>query len=126
MKGIADTSLLVVETNEDYVVPEHLAISVMTLAELIVGVLTARDSVTKSKRMKTLSRVEEEISALPVDKEVVRCFAELATDARDRGRKPKVIDTLIAATAMAYDLPVYTRDNDFAAFEQVESVVLKD
>ena len=51
---------------------------------------------------------------LPIDSEVARTFAKLVAEARRRGKRPKIMDTWIAATAVTHDIPVYTQDEDFA------------
>lgn len=96
--------------------PDYYAISAMTLAELHVGALVARDPTARAARVRLLTAVEHEVDVLPIDDTVARRFGELVAGARQAGRKPKVADTLIAATALAHDLPVITCDEDFAAF----------
>ena len=61
--------------------------------------------------MRTLTAVEA-LVALPVDDDVAREFSEIVAEAR-RQRAPKILDSLIAATARALDVPVYTQDADF-------------
>jgi predicted nucleic acid-binding protein len=56
---------------------------------------------------------------LPIDAEVARTFAELVAEARRHGKRPKIMDTWIAATAVAHDIPVYTQEEDFAEIPQV-------
>jgi predicted nucleic acid-binding protein len=72
--------------------------------------------------MRSLSEVERNFDAVPIDKEVARSFAMLVADARSRGRKPKIMDAWIAATAVTYDLPLFTQDADFGQFPDVEVV----
>ena len=117
MNGLLDTSVLIArEQGLDAAWPDHGAISVITLAELEVGVLRARSSDVRAERLRSLSRVEQEFDALPVDQTVARRFAQLVAAAREQGRRPRVVDALIAATALAHGLPVYTRDADFDEF----------
>ena len=66
--------------------------------------------------MRTLADVERTFDAVPVDDAVARRFAELASDARRKGRRPKLLDTLIAATALEQGVAVYTQDEDFGRF----------
>ena len=84
----------------------------ITVAELRIGVLVAADSAVRARRMRTLSEVER-LNALPVDDDVAREFAEIVAEARGGRRRPKILDSLIGATARALDVPVYTQDNDF-------------
>ena len=84
----------------------------VTVAELRIGVLVARKPSVRAQRMRTLAEVEA-LDALPVDDDVAREFAEIVAEARHRRRRPKILDSLIAATARALDVPVYTQDADF-------------
>lgn len=72
--------------------------------------------------MRSLSEVERTFDPLPVDKAVARDFAMIVADARQRGRKPKIMDAWIAATAVAHDLPVYTQDADFDDLAEVKVI----
>jgi predicted nucleic acid-binding protein len=98
------------------------AISVVTVAELYLGVLMADDLTTRAQRLRTLSSVESLFEPLPIDADVTRAFAELVAEARRQGRRPKVMDTWIAATAVAHGLPVYTQDDDFLAIPRARIV----
>lgn len=89
------------------------AVSVLTLAELRVGVLLARDPTTRAARLRTLEIAMREHEPLPVDDAVADRFAGLVAVVRSAGRNPRVLDTLIAATALAHDATVATQDDDF-------------
>lgn len=82
----------------------------------------ATDPEVQARRLGTLSLVESTFEPLPIDPDVARTFAELASAARREGRRPKVMDLWIAATAVAHRLPVYTQDDDFTAVPQVRAV----
>ena len=84
----------------------------ITVAELRIGVLVAADPAVRAERMRTLSEVEK-LNALQIDDDVAREFAEIVAEARRRRQRPKILDSLIAATARALDVPVYTQDADF-------------
>jgi predicted nucleic acid-binding protein len=96
----------------------------MTIAELHLGILAARDPVERARRLNTLVLVEREFEPLPVTTEVARRFAELVAALRALGRQASVIDAIIAATALAHGLTLYTQDADFTAFPQLQTVVL--
>lgn len=115
MKGLLDTTILVVREQGRPIrgLPEESAVSVVTIAELHVGVLLADEPRVRAQRLRTLSEVERDFDPLPIDREVARNFAVIVADARSRGRKPKIMDTWIAATAVTHRLPVYTQDSDF-------------
>ena len=104
--------------------PDEAAISVMTLAELHVGVLLAPAPKVEAQRLRTLARVERAFDPLPVDDSVARVFAEIVADARRRHRQLLVVDALIAATAVANDLPLYSQDRDLALMPGVELVLV--
>ncbi|MFN2389718.1 MAG: PIN domain-containing protein [Actinomycetota bacterium] len=124
MKGLLDTSVLIAREDggRPGALPEESAISVVTLAELHIGVLVADDPRVRARRMRSLSEVERSFDALPIDKDVARSFATIVADARNHGRKPKIMDAWIAATAVAHDLPVYTRDADFDRLADVRVI----
>jgi predicted nucleic acid-binding protein len=97
--------------------PEEISVSAMTLAELHVGVLVTDDPDVRAARLKTLTSVEHEVEVLPIDDRVARSFGEIVATARRSGHKPAVADALIAATAQAHSLTLYTCDADFEGFE---------
>jgi len=123
-RGLLDTSVFVAEERRRPLgaLPDTAAISVITIAELHLGVLMADDPKIRARRLRTLSAVEALFEPLPIDTAVARAFAEIAAEARRQGKRPKIMDTWIAATAVAHNLPVYTQDEDFAAIPQVRVV----
>jgi predicted nucleic acid-binding protein len=102
--------------------PDDVAVSVITLAELELGVLLATDPDTRSQRLGTLTRVREQTAGLPADARVASAYARLAASEIAAGRRPRVHDTWIAATALAHGASVWTQDADFTAFAVVEVV----
>jgi predicted nucleic acid-binding protein len=100
--------------------PEEVSVSVITLAELELGVLMAKDADTRSQRLATLTRVREQTPGLPADERVASAYARLAAGELAAGRKPRVHDTWIAATALAHGAEVWTQDADFSNFGAVE------
>ena len=75
--------------------PEQVSVSVVTLAELELGVLMARDAHTRSQRLATLTAVREQSAGLPADERVASAYARLAAGELSEGRKPRVHDTWI-------------------------------
>ncbi|MGH7903247.1 MAG: PIN domain-containing protein [Candidatus Dormibacteraceae bacterium] len=112
-RALADTSLLVARERERSVEahPEELAVSIVTLAELRLGVLTAEGG-TRARRLRTLIEAER-LAPLPVDRLVAQAWAELVRSLRAAGRRMPVNDSWIAATAIAHRLPLVTRDADY-------------
>ena len=99
--------------------PEEIAVSVITAAELELGVLRAANDDARALRLATLSRVQATYPLLPVDPEVASCFARLAAAELSRGRRLRRHDTWIAATALRHGAYVVTQDADFSSFEDV-------
>jgi predicted nucleic acid-binding protein len=102
--------------------PEQVSVSVITLAELELGVLMAKDADTRSQRLTTLTRVREQTPGLPADQRVASAYARLAAGELTAGRRPRVHDTWIAATALAHGAEVWTQDAGFSSFGAVEVV----
>ena len=121
MKGLVDTSVFIAREagRPPESLPDEPAVSVVTLAELHLGVLRARDVQTRARRLRTASRVEREYDAIPIDAEVARTFASISRDARAAGRRPRVMDLWIAATGVRHGLVVFTQDADFDEIPQV-------
>jgi predicted nucleic acid-binding protein len=119
--GVLDTSVFVAGESGRPLgpLPDEAAISAITVAELYLGVLMADDPDVRATRLATLNAVERRFDPLPVDDAVAHVFAELVARARRLGRRPKVPDVLVAATAVAHRMPVYTQDEDFAAIPGV-------
>jgi predicted nucleic acid-binding protein len=122
MRGLLDTSVFIAgEAGRPLEpLPDEPAISVITLGELHLGVLRAKDGDTRARRLRTLSRVERQFDAIPIDTEVARTFASIVADARAVGRRPRAMDAWIAATAVRHGLVVFTQDADFDHIPQVQ------
>lgn len=123
-KAVADTSIFIAqETGRELgELPEKIAVSVITVAELELGVLRAAEPEARARRLSTLSRVQSIYPLLPIGPEIASCFARIAAAERARGRRLRRHDTWIAATAMKHGAAVLTQDSDFSSFEQVEVV----
>jgi predicted nucleic acid-binding protein len=120
-RAIADTSVFVAQESGRELgdLPDEIAVSVITTAELELGVLRAKDNDTRALRLATLSRVRSSYPLLPVDPEVASCFARIASDELGSGRRLRRHDAWIAATALRHGAAVVTQDNDFSAFTAV-------
>lgn len=92
--------------------PEQVAVSVITVAELRLGVLAAADGPTRARRLETLSRAES-LEPLTVDGPVAHAWAVLRLALRDAGKRMPLNDSWIAATAIAHRLPVVSQDDDY-------------
>ena len=127
-RGLLDTSVLIAQETGRRLgpLPAMSSVSVVTIAELHLGVLMADDPVIRAERLRTVSRAEALFEPLPVDVNVARTFATLVASARRAGRRPTIQDTWIAATAATHNLPLYTQDDTqddgFAGIPQVRGV----
>ena len=125
-RAVLDTSILIAREQERPLarpLPENVAVSVISVAELELGVLLAGDSNTRAARLRTLGDVRSLMGSLPVDERTASAYAQLAASVIAAGRKPRVNDTWIAATAMVNDAEVWTQDADFSDFAQAVTVV---
>ena len=123
MRGLLDTSVFVARESGRPLgpLPAEGLVSVITVAELRIGVLMAEESSIRAQRLATLSEVEA-FEPLPVDDAAGRAFAEIVADSRSRGKRPRILDALIAATARSLAMPVYTQDADFEDMVGVDVV----
>src|SRR5680860_62775 len=124
-RALLDTSVFVAEEQGRPLaraLPEEVAVSVVTLAELETGVLMAKDDDARATRMQTLVSVRERAAGIPADQKVASAYARLASAALRRGKKPRVQDTWIAATAVVHGAEVWTQDADFTEFDGVAVV----
>ena len=127
-RGLVDTSVLI---DLDVVDPDHLprelAVSAISMAELAAGPHATSDADERARRQDRLQRTEATFDPLPVDGDVARAYGRVyaavaATGRRARGRR--ATDLLIAATALAADLPLYTRNPaDFAGLSDLLDIV---
>lgn len=93
--------------------PAVAAVSVVTIGELRAGVLSADDPTSRAIRLETLMRALS-TTAMPIDGPVAVAWAELRSVLREAKRRMPINDSWIAATAIAYRMPVVTQDDDYA------------
>jgi len=127
-RGLIDTSVVIdLEQIDAAALPEELAVSAMTMAELAAGPHATADPAERARRQDRLQRAEATFEPLPVDSETARAYGRVyaavtATGRKARGRR--AIDLLIAATALATGLPLYTRNpDDFAGLSGMIEIV---
>lgn len=119
---VADTSVFVAaEQGRRLGAPPagEARISVATLTELLVGVQRAADSDLRALREETL-RSARRFVALPFDTVVAERLATILATARERRRRAGAMDAIVAATALAHGLVVWTQDDDFAVLAELE------
>lgn len=109
MRVLLDTSVLI---GEDPPADVEAAISVASLTELHFGVLVATDDDERGRRTGRLAAVEAAFDPLPVTAEVARAWGRLAAAVSRRGGNPRrrQTDLVIAATAVAEQVPLLTHD----------------
>ncbi|MDN5570543.1 MAG: PIN domain-containing protein [Propionibacteriaceae bacterium] len=122
--GLLDTSTLIDLANLDgSSLPAEPSISAITLAELSVGPLVATSDAERAARQAHLQQAEADFDPIAFDAAAARAFGRVATSLRAKGRKPaaRAYDALIAATALAADLPLYTANpRDFAGIDGLD------
>ena len=128
-RGIVDTSVVIdLERLDPVALPVEIAISAITLAELAAGPHATNDPDERGRRQDRLQRAEAAFDPLPLDNEAARAYGRIYAAVVGVGRKargPRVVDLLIAATACAARLPLYTRNpNDFRGLDQLVEVVV--
>lgn len=126
--GILDTNAVI---TLEGLLPEHLPlkplITTVTLAELSVGPLTAQSEAAAVRRQTHLQMAEADFEPLPFDVAAARSFGHVAAALRCAGRKAKArtFDAMVAAIALANDLPVYTcNPDDFSGIDGLEVIAV--
>jgi predicted nucleic acid-binding protein len=127
-RGLVDTSVVIaLERVDPSSLPVELAISAVTLAELAAGPHATDDPAERACRQDRLQRAEATFEPVPVDAAVARAYGRVyaaVAAAGRKGRGRRALDLLIAATALAAELPLYTRNAaDFAGLEDLLEVV---
>ncbi|KAA8946863.1 type II toxin-antitoxin system VapC family toxin [Mycobacterium sp.] len=118
--GLLDTSVFIATEAgrrlEETLIPAEVATTVVTLAELTVGVLAAGTTDIRAKRLATLQSIAD-METLPIDADAAQAWARLRIHLAETGRRARINDLWIAAIAASRALPVITQDEDFAALD---------
>jgi len=127
-RGVIDTSVAIeLERIEPDSLPDELAIAAISLAELTAGPHATSDSAERARRQDRVQRIEATFESLPFDIDAARAYGRLYAAEVLRGRKARgarAVDLLIAATAAAAGLPLYTcNPQDFAGLGKVVRIV---
>jgi tRNA(fMet)-specific endonuclease VapC len=129
VRGVLDTSTVIAlrEISDPSLLPAEPLITAVTLAELSVGPLVATDERERSARQACLQQAEADFEPLPFDAAAARALGQIAASLRRAGRTPaaRAYDAMIAATAIAHDLPAYTcNSGDFGGIEGLEVIAV--
>ncbi|HUY45761.1 MAG TPA: type II toxin-antitoxin system VapC family toxin [Streptosporangiaceae bacterium] len=135
-QGLLDTNILILRRWVDPAeLPDEMAISAVTLAELSAGPHQVRSNsqqndydehAERARRLDVLQRAENEFDPIPFDAEAARVYGRVTAAVIAAGRAPRrrTADLMIAATAIAQDLPLFTTNpGDFAGLTGLLSVV---
>jgi predicted nucleic acid-binding protein len=114
--GLLDTSVFIAREVERPLgeLPTRVTVSVLTIGELELGVLSAVDTASRARRGDTLA-LARTAEPVPIGESIIGAWARLVVDCRAAGiqRTVKLVDALIAATALDLGLPVVTQDDDY-------------
>jgi tRNA(fMet)-specific endonuclease VapC len=128
-RGILDTNtvILLPRIEEPALLPEEPLITAVTLAELTVGPLVASSDSERAARQAHLQQAEADFDPLPFDANAARAFGRVAASLRRSGRKTaaRSYDAMIAATAIANELPLYTcNPGDFSEIDGLDVIAV--
>jgi hypothetical protein len=135
-QGLLDTNILVLRRWIDPAeLPDEMAISAITLAELSAGPHQVRangeqdlydEHEERARRTEALQRAESEFDPVPFDAEAARVYGRVSAAVVAAGRKPRrrIVDLMIASTAIVEDLPLFTTNpGDYAGLEKLIRIV---
>jgi predicted nucleic acid-binding protein len=128
-RGLLDTSVVIDLDQLDVAqLPIEVAVSAITMAELAAGPHATNDPDESGRRQDRLQRSEAAFDPLPFGADAARAYGRVVASVAATGRKargPRAVDLLIAATALADGLPLYTRNGqDFAGLEGLIDIVV--
>ena len=128
-RGVLDTSALIdLEELDPTRLPTEVAVTAITMAELAAGPHATRDPDERARRQDRVQRAEAAFDPLPFDANASRAYGRVYASVTSSGRKARgarVVDLLIAATALAAELPLYTRNgDDFRALDDLVEIIV--
>lgn len=128
-RGLLDTSVVIdIEMLDPSRLPVEVAVSALTMAELAAGPHATTDPEERGRRQDRLQRAEATFDPLPFDTDAARAYGRIFSAVMATGRKARgarAVDLLIAATALAAGLPLYTRNgHDFLPLDGLVEVVV--
>lgn len=128
-RGVVDTSVIIDLNKVDASkLPLEVAVSAVTMAELAAGPHATTDPDERARRQDRLQRAEAAFDPLPFDGSAARAYGRIFSSvaaARRKARGARAVDLLIAATALAAGVPLYTRNGqDFRGLDELVDVVV--
>lgn len=128
-RGVLDTSVIIeLDKLDDSQLPSEVAVSAVTMAELAAAPHATKDPDERGRRQDRLQRAEAAFDLLPFDGDAARAYGRIFASVLATGRKARgarAVDLLIAATALAAGLPLYTRNaEDFQAIDGLVDIVV--
>ncbi|MCT1451487.1 MULTISPECIES: type II toxin-antitoxin system VapC family toxin [unclassified Corynebacterium] len=127
-RGLLDTSVVLDLTAIDpNLLPNEFAICSITMAELQAGPAATADCVEQAKRISQIQRIESLIDCIPFDTQAARAYGLVYAAVVQSGRTPRrrIADLLIASSAIAENLPLFTRNpDDFKGLEELVQIVV--
>lgn len=128
-RGVLDTSVIIdLDKLDPLRLPISVAVSALTIAELAAGPHATDDPDERGRRQDRLQRTEATFDPLPFDADAARAYGRIFASVSAAGRKARgarAVDLLIAASALAAELPLYTRNgDDFRAINNLIDVVV--
>lgn len=127
-QGLLDTSVVIdLDELDPELLPVEMAVSAITMAELAAGPHATSDPDERARRQDRLQRTEATFEPFPFDADAARAYGRIYAAVVAAGRKARgarAVDLLIAATAYAAQLPLYTRNpGDFTALDKLVEVI---
>lgn len=126
-RGMLDTCTVIdLPTLDPARLPVEVAIPAVVLAELAQGVAMTKSAEQIMIRSQRLADIEAAFAAIPFDREAARRYGTLValTIAASRNPRPRRIDLMIAATAAAHGLPLFTRNpDDFRGLDTAVTII---
>jgi predicted nucleic acid-binding protein len=127
-RGLLDTSVVIdLEYIDTEVLPAESVVSALTFAELAAGPHAADDGAERARRQEQLQRLEGTTSPVPFGLNAARAYGRVFAASAAAGRKPRggrAVDLMIAATALAEGLPLFTRNpKDFVGLDDLVEIV---
>lgn len=126
-RGLLDTNIFISlelgRSINSQMIPDELAISVITLAELEFGIYSATDQQTRAKRMATFRKVMK-FETIEITSDIASVWAAVRASGQVKKSKLSENDVWIAATAINQGVPLVTQDRAFTSISDLETILV--